>query len=849
MDTLTLGVYHLTPEILKGQSIYGFKISNEFEDFLSAIYSGETEGKFEGRTVLKVVSTLYQDKILHMYGNLQTIRSNENIWFYTRNPFDLTELIQVIANYSDEKFPLQLEYLPDEHSIEDWGSFELIPLENLLNYELFKNGYAVLEKHFLSYLTNMSFEFLNEESISFTTVLDEGGNYVMSQPFFPVDYTPYSYAIKAKIQRHPYLEYPTLEFKTNLKLWVQANPLTDLNSYFSTNYTSVFMPSSRETGRTETFIYNKTKVRLNKNDRSKIEYDPTDQFYFNVFGTDLKTILDQELRKGDSLDSKSLITVAKDARTVLQTLCSGETPEGTTNYGISPKENDWFLNLIQNKIGTILSQEQMKLIPIEDVVNIPAAKEKGVDKEEFLMQQNLLHLMTKANYETIAKNAAGERTKKGHLIQRPKINISSQGYIHPTKDTIKLGLFTDKKIIAHVENTIGVFLEGIKQGENHYKTRHGEEVILAPEKDNLSKFYTRKEQEKKEEELAKRIHDFVLEQQIDGALISIDKPPFNSKEKRNTGDELLDTKRVIKRIFASHNIPTQFIHPKGMSLESRVKASMKDLISKTGFIEQRYLAFQEAYPLDFIVISKVQLEAGAVPCLLRMEGTKVWIKTYPNTEWLPFDKLYESYSSYFDKPLKEKHEKLETIERRKTDIHEWCKEHFKSLETPRRTFVFWDRRIETLLPFFRFDAIEEWKTTYFSLNFTSNVLIRWTPATYAPTYHQSNPKSENLFVKSRNIFKSELIPNHYYLIGTRSTQHRDSLKTLKLEEASENYTSIGLIQLDFYSEPLREQYDVEALLVQELRYHIVTYDKSASLPYPIYLLNHLNELVDAYNKA
>lgn len=104
---------------------------------------------------------------------------------------------------------------------------------------LFKNGYSVIEKTFLSYLLDRNIPFLDgAPQLSFHRMISESGSSVMSLPYFPKKGTPYSYALDATLTTIPNTEILLLEFKTYIKVWIVEKPNNAFNLYFKESKTT-----------------------------------------------------------------------------------------------------------------------------------------------------------------------------------------------------------------------------------------------------------------------------------------------------------------------------------------------------------------------------------------------------------------------------------------------------------------------------------------------------------------------------------------------------------------------------------------------------------------------------------
>lgn len=826
---LELAAYLLDAEQLKGRTLYGFKISEKFRYLLlSLVGSLDKKTQYKGRSFLKITSVIYPDQLLHMHGNLATIQANNNIWFYSNAPFDFSELKDKIDAYIYEEF-YQFKELLDEIVDEDnWGQFVEIDLADLLNYDLYQTGFRILEKYFLRHFTKKTFN-LNGDCLEFQPVVAEGTNYVISNPLFHTaktkkkdeetgelivtkekDVAPFSYAINCRIEKRAGIEGFWVYFTVNTKAWVQSNVLKHAGKFLCSGmYTSVFLRPKAITGKklSDGYIQIKLKREIGSEENGvKLKIEPSDAYCLKHYELDLESLLNQEMMKDYSENPTTLTTVNRYALGSSQPLEDGSSVLAVAR-GVAPEDRRWFVNMIHEVFS-----ENYQLSTLKTFMQ---------DYDTSLVPSKMLDTRT---------------------IITP----------HP-KQVVKLGVFVSDAVKEAILEHWSKILTPLEK-EGVFKTEDNTQLELIFGNPHLGEWGLIGTKETFFKEKEREILEFLHSHQVSGCLIE-------TERERIGVSGLLDSKPFLRDFFAKLNIATQFIYPKiepgdekiyftqnkKEKIEHSVKSALFDLLSDTGFEDERARFLYEVCPLKtFLAIGKLNFENGSTPILVKTKGFEVEYLVYPDTEWKSSNQLYQHVSTQLMRDC-HNHFKNTALDTRKDMMSRWLTEATSQLTDEKPLCVLWDRRVETLIPYPLNNDRDEWLKQFFHSDFKEDAFVRWTSTSYAPLAVQTGMyKEENRVRHLVQYYSSPELPQQYFCYVKRNKNLRFKLDQTKKESPIDLAAMSGMAQLEIVQESGNET-DHKALLTLlfGLRRASLSTEDAIAYPKPMRPIVKMQKLIDA----
>lgn len=826
---LELAAYLLDTEQLKGRTLYGFKISEEFRYLLlSLVGSLDKKTQYKARSFFKIATVIYPDQLIHMHGNLATIQANNNIWFYSNAPFDFSELKNKVDAYIYEEF-YQFKELLDEIVDEDnWGQFVEIDLASLLNYDLYRTGFRILEKYFLRHFTKKTFN-LNGDCLTFQPVVAEGTNYVVSNPLFHTaktkkkdketgelivtkekDVAPFSYAINCRIEKRTGIDGFWVYFTVNTKAWVQSNVLKHAGKFLCSGmYTSIFLRPKAITGKKISDGYIQIKVKRendSENDGVKLKVEPSDAYCLKHYELDLESLLNQEMTKTYSENPTTLTTVNSNALGDSQPLEEGNSVLAVAR-GVAPEDRRWFVNMIHNVFSEDYQLSQLKTVPHE--------------YDNSLIPSKLLDTRTII-------------TPHSEQVVRWGVFVS---------DAVKEALLDHcSKLLIPLEK------EGV------FKTEDNTQLELIFGNPNLGEWGLMGTKEIFFKEKEREILDFLASHQVSGCLIE-------TERERIGVSGLLDSKSFLREFFAKLNIATQFIYPKiedgdekiyfipnkDLKLEHTVKPAFFDLLSDTGFEDERARLLYEKCPLKtFLAVGKLNFKNGSSPVLVKTKGFEVEYLVYPDTEWKSSNQFYQHFSTQLIRDC-HTHFKNTTLETRKDGMSRWLSDVFSQLTNEKPFCILWDRRVETLIPYPLNNNRDEWLKQFFHSDFEEDAFVRWTSTSYAPLAVQIGIfKGKERVRHIPQYHSSPELPQQYFCYIKRNTNLQFSLIEKKTDRPNKLAAMSGMAQLEVVQESGNET-NHQALLtfLFGLRRASLSTEDAIAYPKPMRPIAKMQKLIDA----
>lgn len=817
---LELAAYLLHADQLKGRSIYGFQISKDFRKLLLTLHGSlKSKTRYKGKTFFKIASVLYQDQLIHMHGNLNTIESNQLIWFYSYAPFDFSRLIDAIEDYVDDEFFQFRQLVTNLNNKNNWGSFVEIDLADLLEYEQYKTGFRVLEKYFLRHFTQKTFN-LNGDDLTFYPVVAEGSNYVVSNPVFPFtksektgkvkEFSPFSYAIGCRIEKRIGTSGVWVSFTANTKAWVRSNVSKYSNSFLSPAlYTSVFLPLNVQTGDTHKgYIQLKVKRKGKMGEPDfKLEVEPSDTFYLKHYGLDLEFILNREMSKDYEQNPTPLTTINRYALKTYQPLEGQAKSIKRVERGVAPLDRRWFIHTIQEIFSDLYQVSEIKT--------------------------NLQHY----NKKLLKSNCLDNR------IILP----------HSTHDVVKWGVFVEDKLkdilLAQCSELFTPLTE-----EGVFLVSERTQLKLVFGNPTLGNWGLMESKATFVKEKEKEVLAFLnANEDVAGCLIETE------RENSDISD-LFDSKPFLRDFFAKRNIKTQFIHPElteeekksfkdedeKPNIEHAVNAALFDLLLDTGFEDGRAELIYNLCPIKtFLSVGKLNFKNGSTPILIKTKGLEAQYLVYPETEWKPLNE----FSTYFSKQLiRNCHTYFENnaSDKRKEGMYRWLAEATLCLHENSPFCVLWDRRVETLVPYPLNDSRGDWLCELFHSDFNQDAFVRWTPATYAPLSVQSGLYGGKDRVRHMvNYYSTSELPQHYFCYGKRNTPLRFTLGLTKKECPNKIAGMNAMIQLEIVQDCANETYHQGLItFLFGLRQCSLSTKDIKNYPKPMQPLEKIQKLID-----
>jgi hypothetical protein len=856
--------FRLNEKILEEITIYGFKVNECFKDMLIDVQlqQGTPRNKLKwasGRTILKVAATLYPNQVIHFHGGLNVIEANQDFWFYTLNPMNLEDLYELEAHVTEwlaREQGLSLLEL-NLSSFEEWGVFEPVNLIQLKDKTLFKNGYSVIEKTFLSYLLDRNIPFLDgAPQLSFHRMISESGSSVMSLPYFPKKGTPYSYALDATLTTIPNTEILLLEFKTYIKVWIVEKPNNAFNQYFKESKTTnayFYTPLTSAAIPSETTPKSFNQISLRKKKEKSIEevipYKTSDQYFCEQLGININQFLEKELLDFNLNETQLLITLPNKERDRFQKISTRKKSIKPTQYGLGLPEKEIIFEFISSSLqplGLHMSD------PLSNIGGNVIKTDTNFNRINLFNTYGLEDFLL-----THQEELAATKKKKNN---KKNITLPKKFFNHAQKTSLTIGLFVSnswlqKGLIGFTRALLGAS-EVIDAQNHHYQREDGFSLRFILFKESISKEIVRTETEMEIETI---IHKLIKTHPFDSCFIEIG--DFKGKKG--------DPKFFLRTLFAEMGIPTQFIF-EPTSLESyelkmdvinRTLAASKDLLAKNFFVEKVLETELTKSPFSILIgLSKIKLDNGfQIPCLTKVEGSKVSYKVYPYTSWIEGEKIYKTLGrdyvlnleSCWGNPKKLNREEMEKqrliLNREKTDWLKIALIEFKDIQNS--ISIFWDSRIEDQLARFDISKLNNWIETELGLDLTQTTIIHWSPSTKSPsylTYKKAKEDGTYQFGKLKGIYQSNEEKALFYLIGDRPNSGSGlNVMDTKWERSSAFIIVQGMHQIYILSKRTEKEQIEIAKFVQKMRKMVITQDIEASIPFPLYIIRHLNELLDA----
>lgn len=187
------------------------------------------------------------------------------------------------------------------------------------------------------------------------------------------------------------------------------------------------------------------------------------------------------------------------------------------------------------------------------------------------------------------------------------------------------------------------------------------------------------------------------------------------------------------------------------------------------------------------------------------------------------------------------------LNREKTDWLKIALIEFKDIQNS--ISIFWDSRIEDQLARFDISKLNNWIETELGLDLTQTTIIHWSPSTKSPsylTYKKAKEDGTYQFGKLKGIYQSNEEKALFYLIGDRPNSGSGlNVMDTKWERSSAFIIVQGMHQIYILSKRTEKEQIEIAKFVQKMRKMVITQDIEASIPFPLYIIRHLNELLDA----
>ena len=854
--------FALQPEKLENLMLYGFKLSPAFKEFLIQVELKLGKNSFDlkrlaGRTAFKLAATLHPDEVVHFHGSLLVAEANQDMWFYTLNPLDVEEMFRLEAHINEwlAKEAQTTVFRFDNLPMAEWGAFEAIALTDLLDTTRYKNGHSVLEKYFLSQLVNKTCPFLEDApALMFHRVVSEAYSTVMSQPYFPKDRGPYSYVLTADVVQLPNTTQFLLEFKLSVRIWVMEKPSRAFHSYFKERRTTnayFYTPDSDQAEGNAYRVFNQIGLRKRKDvDGEIVAVQSADRYFCEQMNVQLNEFLDRELTDFSFDDKQLLITVPNSARDQVQLVGAKNKEYKPTAYGVCIPERICFFNFIEGELALLGLVPQKGLQQIGGRITKTDAAHPRIPLYQTYGLTDFL--LTEAECAEFNKTEAEKTT------------LTKEPFVYPGQSSVKIGVFAEDAWIINGHLGFTRALLGASQlvsisedgHHHHYQTPEGFHLHFYLIQDPIAKELKTSKQAR---QLKEKVKHWVETCELDGALIEIGRKFGTSKH---------DPKNFLRVAFAELGIPVQFIHPSQTSLssvklksdvENRTRAASKDLLAKLYFTEAplRTCLDKQSNPL-LIGISKIILDNGFhLPCLSKIEAGEVSLKLYPYDTWMDVKTVYQSlgkdYVSHVETAWQRPKAKDQATReawlaqqmRRNTEWLTSSLAEFHPNRCPQRVMLFWDSRIEGQLLNFNLTSLDDWFTDLLGFELTNGSLLRWVDAVKSPDYLTLDKTGKA--GKLKGIYQSDYIEQLFYTIGDRPLMgSRIVLQSTKWNDPSKIGFVMGLHQVYVYSKdsdiiPLEE-----VKFMHKMRKMILTQDIEASVPYPIYILRQLNELMDAF---
>lgn len=857
--------FRLNEKTLEEMTIYGFKVSECFKDMLIDVQlqQGTPRNKLKwasGRTILKVAATLYPNQVIHFHGGLNVIEANQDFWFYTLNPMNPEDLYELEAHVTEwlakeqGLSPLALDFAP----FEEWGTFEPINLVQLKDRTQFKNGYSVIEKTFLSYLLNKNIPFLDgAPQLSFHHMISESGSSVMSLPYFPEKGTPYSYALDATLTTIPNTEILLLEFKTYTKVWITEKPNNAFNQYFKeskttnayfyTPLTSAAIPSETTPKSFNQISLRKKKMKSIEKEKSieeVIPYKTSDQYFCEQLGIDVNQFLEKELLEFNSNEMQLLITLPNEARDHFQKISTKKKATKPTQYGLGLPEKEIIFEFISQSL------QPLGLRMSDPLLNIGG---NGIKTDT---KFNRIDIFNTYGLEDFLLTPQEEEEK----AMAKEIILPKEPFNHAKKSSLTIGLFVSnpwlqKGLIGFTRALLGASVI-VDSKKHHYQREDGFSLHFNLFKEPIAKETTKTATEMETEAMVQHL---IKNHPFDSCFIEIGN--FIGKEG--------DPKFFLRTLFAEMGIPTQFIFEPTllesrelkMDVINRTLSASKDLLAKSFFVEKVLEKELVNSPFTTLIgLSKINLDNGfQIPCLTKVEGSTLSYKVYPYTSWIEGEKIYETLGrdyvlnleSCWGKPKKLNQEEMEKqrliLNREKTDWLRIAFIEFKDIQNSMA--VFWDSRIEDQLARFDISKLNNWIEAELGLDLTQTTIIHWSPSVKSPsylTYKKAKEDGTYPFGKLKGIYQSNEEKALFYLIGDRPMSGAGlNVMDTKWARPSAFIIVQGMHQIYIPSKHQEKEQIEIAKFVQKMRKMVITQDIEASIPFPLYIIRHLDELLEA----
>lgn len=840
-EGLMIASYSLKPEVLEPIKIWGFKLNESFMDLLLSIQMVETPnrkypGYLAGRTALKAVVSYHSKDVIQFHANLEVIKRNQGYWFYTDQPIKLGMATAYINDWlRKECQKKQLSFAPMKW--QDFGQFEELTLCDFLDNERFKNGDGVLARYFLLQLTKQPLPFVEETMIKFYPVISEGQPFIMTTPYFFKKRGPLSFAIRANIQEVPNQTERFLEFNTQVKLWVQENPIAKKGKYFTyKTSTHAYLHNPEITGETE-IVFNQMPLRSKKDDIFLV--NQADQYYCQQNDLEIVQLLDKERHDFDSKTCQVLLTVPTDARGDSQTLEGRKKGVSHSAYGVGLPEVECLMQEISKQL------DQLGLASLPPMLNESKQISQVMDeelKETCFPQYGMDDLVVT---DQAYKEAIDRKEFKSNEVKlTKKTNIPKKPYLHRSKSELVIGYATTSKLMeATLKGHVRLLLRAqMEVDEDTYMNEDQLKIRFVNLPMALSEAFSNKplsSEFRRRSQLVKQVS-----QGLDGAFLEIE--PMKNQNK--------DSKHFLRTEFSKYGVPLQFIHPttytslvrSKMDLVNRGKACARDLLSKMGCIESELLnALKENEEKTIISVSRINVLGVKLPCVTKVTTEDSWIKVYPEENWTRIEDIPKQFSdNYIDNNESlwgsKSEDYLMTIQR-------WLKQALIEFEKAKNLLIYWDEAVETVLPVFELSEFDQFIKKFLPFELNQGHLIRWKSAIHAPDYINRKCKGQVIETgKYSGIYPHPMSARCYYLIGDRPENAQGKKDLTKLQSPGKVLSVPGMHQCYFYPDIVSKEAVDLLQLTQYLRRMVVTQNITASVPYPLYLVRHLNEQIESF---
>ena len=573
-------------------------------------------------------------------------------------------------------------------------------------------------------------------------------------------------------------------------------------------YTSVFLPPNVIKGsKPKGYIQIKVKREGSSEEGSaKLKVEPSDEYCVNHYELDLEFLLNQEMMKNYSDNPTALTTVNRYALGDSQPLEHGNAVLAVAR-GVAPEDKRWFVKMIQDVFSETYQLSEFKTF----------AKE----------------------YDT--------------SIVKPKM-LDKRTVLSPYPDqVVKWGVFVSDKLKEVILEQCSELLIPLEK-EGVFKTVNNTQLELIFGNPNLGEWGLMKTKDTFFKEKEREILDFLNLYQVSGCLIETE------REKKGI-EGLLDSKSFLRDFFAKSNIATQFIYPKiepgdekiyfiqntKLDINLSVKSALFDLLSDTGFEDERARFLYEACPMrTFLAIGKLNLEQGSTPVLVKTKGFEVEYLIYPDTKWKSSHQLYQHFSTKMIRDC-HSHFKNTASDTRKNEMSRWLSEVVSHLTIEKPLCILWDRRVETLIPYPLNDSRDTWLKQFFHSDFKEDAFVRWTSISYAPLAVQTGMfKGENRVRHIVQYYSSPELPQQYFCYVKRSTNLQFNLTEKKTNRPDKLAAMSGMAQLEIVQESGNET-DHNALLtfLFGLRRCSLSTEDAITYPKPMRPIAKMQKLIDA----